>query len=128
MQCEGKTTDELKKQSTFVDWDFGEIWAFYEGQNDGYPMLKGINEGIASLNSVPKSSQVSLTKTADAYHVSALTDIQKVCLYDMTGNCLLQDAVNAKQYVLSLEKKNPFGVYLLQVCLTNGDLLCFKLR
>lgn len=128
VQCEGKTTDELKKQSTFVDWDFGEIWAFYEGQNDGYPMLKGINEGIASLNSVPKSSQVSLTKEADAYHVSALTDIQKVCLYDMAGNCLLQDAVNAKQYVLSLEKKNPFGVYLLQVYLTNGDLLCFKLR
>jgi len=33
----GKTTAEMKQQSTFTDWDFDYIWAIDETTNDGYP-------------------------------------------------------------------------------------------
>jgi len=33
----GKTTAEMKTQSTFTNWDFNTIWGIYAGVNDGYP-------------------------------------------------------------------------------------------
>ncbi|MFA7710395.1 MAG: GLUG motif-containing protein [Candidatus Neomarinimicrobiota bacterium] len=38
----GKTTAEVKTQSTFTDagWDFSDIWAINTAKNDGYPCLQ----------------------------------------------------------------------------------------
>ncbi|MDD3159933.1 MAG: hypothetical protein PHQ98_03130 [Candidatus ainarchaeum sp.] len=36
----GKTTQEMLQQSTFVNWDFSNIWAIDSSKNDGYPYLK----------------------------------------------------------------------------------------
>ena len=36
----GKTTSEMKIQSTFTDWDFANMWAIYKGNNDGFPSLQ----------------------------------------------------------------------------------------
>ncbi len=38
----GKTTADMKLQSTYVDWDFTEIWDIDAGQNSGYPFLRGV--------------------------------------------------------------------------------------
>jgi len=35
----GKTTAEMKSQSTFSGWDFSTIWGVNEASNDGYPYL-----------------------------------------------------------------------------------------
>ena len=37
---EGKTTTEMKTQSTFTDWDFSTVWAISSSINDGYPYLR----------------------------------------------------------------------------------------
>lgn len=37
---EGKTTTEMKTQSTFTDWDFSTVWAIDSTKNDGYPYLR----------------------------------------------------------------------------------------
>jgi len=37
---EGKITAQMKLQSTFVNWDFNNIWAINPNINDGYPYLK----------------------------------------------------------------------------------------
>lgn len=34
-----KTTQEMKQQSTFIGWDFINIWGIESGFNDGYPFL-----------------------------------------------------------------------------------------
>jgi hypothetical protein len=34
---EGKTTAEMKQQSTFTDWDFEMVWQISESVNNGYP-------------------------------------------------------------------------------------------
>ena len=35
----GKTTAEMKTQSTFVGWDFNNIWSINSHENNGYPYL-----------------------------------------------------------------------------------------
>ncbi len=45
--CEGKSTEEMEQQSTFVNWDFKDetingtkdIWVINSAQNDGYPLF-----------------------------------------------------------------------------------------
>lgn len=36
----GKTTAEMKTQSTFTDWDFSTVWAINPTINEGYPYLR----------------------------------------------------------------------------------------
>lgn len=40
---EPKTTDDMKTQSTFVNWDFVTNWSISPTYNDGYPNLDGVN-------------------------------------------------------------------------------------
>lgn len=37
----GKTTTQMKTQSTFTNWDFTNIWNITSGINDGYPFFIG---------------------------------------------------------------------------------------
>jgi len=37
---EGKTTDQMKTQSTYVGWDFSNIWEISSSNNNGYPTLR----------------------------------------------------------------------------------------
>jgi len=37
---EGKTTVEMKIQSTYVGWDFASIWGISSTKNNGYPTLQ----------------------------------------------------------------------------------------
>ncbi len=39
-ECVGKTTTEMKKKETFVDWDFAKIWDINGPMNSGYPYLR----------------------------------------------------------------------------------------
>ena len=40
----GKTTAEMKAQSTFVNWDFSSVWTVAAGTNNGYPSLRSITK------------------------------------------------------------------------------------
>lgn len=44
----GKNTAEMKTRSTFVDWDFVNIWNLYSGANSGYPVLRWQPDGNGS--------------------------------------------------------------------------------
>ena len=50
----GKTTDEMKQQATFDDWDFERVWSIDSNTNDGYPSLLKIGadndvDGVTSM-------------------------------------------------------------------------------
>ena len=36
----GKSTEDMKLQRTYVDWDFTNVWNIDDSTNDGYPFLK----------------------------------------------------------------------------------------
>ena len=57
----GKSTAEMKTQSTYTDWDFTFIWGIGEGNNDGYPFLlpsSTCSDGTIVLTSGPESQTV----------------------------------------------------------------------
>ena len=37
---EGKTTDYMKQQATFENWDFTTVWGINAGKNNGFPYLR----------------------------------------------------------------------------------------
>ncbi|MDD2627458.1 MAG: hypothetical protein PHR25_01505 [Clostridia bacterium] len=38
----GKTTSEMKKQSTYSGWDFNSVWSISPSKNGGYPYLRSV--------------------------------------------------------------------------------------
>lgn len=60
----GKTTAEMKQQSTFVGWDFTNIWDIDSGVNGGYPNLEGITANVAGVVATPTASANSGTYAA----------------------------------------------------------------
>jgi len=57
---EGKTTADMKKKDTYIDWDFNNIWAITNTENNGYPILKWqpykINLENANVSSIPSQT------------------------------------------------------------------------
>jgi len=45
----GKTTAEMKNQSTYTDWDFNSVWSISDAANDGYPILTGTLVSIETV-------------------------------------------------------------------------------
>ena len=37
-----KTAEDLRKSSTYLGWDFVNVWEFQDGVNDGYPVLRTV--------------------------------------------------------------------------------------
>jgi len=37
----GRTTTQMKTQSTFTGWDFNAVWGMHPAVNSGYPFLQG---------------------------------------------------------------------------------------
>lgn len=126
IQCDGKTTQEMKNQSTYVNWDFNNIWMIQADLNDGFPSLRSVNKGASSLDTVKDDAQVQLRLINGAYCLSAQNKIKHVYLYDMAGNVLLHEQVNDNQYVLTSDTPLS-GFYILRVFLDNGDILSLKL-
>ncbi len=49
-------TDNMKLQSTYVDWDFSKTWSIASTENDGYPQLQ-----IFAGSEIPGPSDVKVT-------------------------------------------------------------------
>lgn len=43
----GKTSEQLKDQATYLDWDFADVWAISADKNGGYPYLQSVSEQTA---------------------------------------------------------------------------------
>lgn len=99
----GKTTAEMKTQTTFTNWDFTNVWAIDPNVNDGYPFLR--NVGVSALpggqNWTPpdttaptvtlttatidntQNAVVESTETGTAYLIDATITVSQ--LSDITG-------------------------------------------
>ncbi|MCL1946012.1 MAG: InlB B-repeat-containing protein [Chitinivibrionia bacterium] len=52
-----KTTADMKKQPTYLDWNFGGVWAINSSTNDGYPYLNTDAGVVSQQFTVTFSSQ-----------------------------------------------------------------------
>lgn len=68
----GKTSDELKTQSTYTGWDFASVWTISSDKNGGYPYLQGFTPG---LGGAPGSVSVTVTDSENAAVTNAQVEI-----------------------------------------------------
>lgn len=76
----GKTTSEMKKISTFENWDFEDVWGINENDNDGYPFLQsqGYDYSFRSLRRTSGSSvQSRVRNLLDMGNVAEAEEIKE---------------------------------------------------
>jgi hypothetical protein len=76
----GNTTEEMKTQSTFVDWDFEDIWRIDSELNDGHPHLYWLDTDLPVVHLFPiQDSECGFVSFN--YSVSDDSDVVRCVLY-----------------------------------------------
>ncbi|WP_198142168.1 GLUG motif-containing protein, partial [Syntrophaceticus schinkii] len=81
---EGKTTEQMKEQETYVGWDFNDTWSIEGSKNNGYPFLKN-NPPATSATISPTTaffdkkagSQADVTTTITWNSATNVTAVKK---------------------------------------------------
>ena len=72
---EPRSTELMKTQSTFVGWDFDNVWAIHENYNDGYPFFLDWKEEKVRVSFRHKGGEVRVS-------VRSVEDQNLLWLYD----------------------------------------------
>ncbi len=86
----GNTTEEMKMQSTFVGWDFENVWGFDSSINDGYPYLLNAEYGILELFAGGSGSE------SDPYQISNVQELQNMGL-NLSAHYVLINDIDASE-------------------------------
>ncbi|MCF7832418.1 MAG: T9SS type A sorting domain-containing protein [Candidatus Marinimicrobia bacterium] len=128
----GKTTTEMKMQSTYTDssWNFIDTWVIDPEYNDGYPFLKWQRDGVG-IKEDPVPHEVALMQnypnpfnpiTTINYTIPSESKV-KLSIYDISGQLvetLIDDFYQAGQYEVKWNASNySSGIYISR--LENGN-------
>ena len=99
---EGKTTAEMKRMNTYIDWDFTDIWGINSAVNNGYPFLRlfgndnlpnAINSNFAGQKTLSlfsfagiQNGQIKLNLKAGSYTAQ---------IYNLQGRLIKSVDINA---------------------------------
>jgi len=112
----GKTTTEMKSQSTFTnaDWDFSSIWAISSNVNNGYPSFIG-QSTINGITETKADNKISLypNPATDAFQITGIEGTATLRLSDLSGRLLFTKEVTAGETVSV--NSLPNGVYLATI-------------
>ena len=106
-----KSSDELKKQETFVDYDFENIWGISEYINDGYPYLEAlVNKDLVALvdqiaalpkeDEITKDSKGTVEKIKEA--LAGLSEQDKALI---SFDALSDKVTKAEEAIKAIEEK-----------------------
>lgn len=90
----GKPSSEMKNLSTYVDWDFANVWSIENLNNSGYPHLGNYVTGIEDLNS---NSTFKLYPNPASDYISIESKdskLEQLDIYDITGKLVHQINLN----------------------------------
>ncbi len=85
---EGKTTNQMKIQSTFIDWNFVNIWNISASMNDGYPYLDNVYRGTPALFAGGTGT------SSDPYQISNAAQLQNMDL-NLSAHFVLINDIDA---------------------------------
>ncbi|HCA28156.1 MAG TPA: hypothetical protein DEP23_00505 [Ruminococcaceae bacterium] len=68
----GKSSADMKKQGTFADWDFEEVWSIDSSVNNGYPILTDLGVG-RQFTVTFKDHNDTVLKTETVYRGNSAT-------------------------------------------------------
>jgi len=121
----GRTTAQMKTQSTYIDWDFSNIWVLNSAINNGYPSLKVPTPSAISTNLMPSETKLfnnypnpfnPATTIKFDLQTSGLT---KLVVYNTKGELvktLVNGMQNAGRYSVSFDGSGyNSGVYFYKL-------------
>jgi hypothetical protein len=140
-----RTTTQMKRQLTFIGWDFSDIWAISPNINNGYPYLRSNTGGTTSISKTNKSDnrygilfdRNIVSQTAKARIILPVNEKAyetKIAVYDMTGNAVFETTVRGNEVSWNLTNKSgrfvANGTYLFaaQVKSANGKIYSYSAK
>ncbi|AFV22853.1 GLUG domain protein [Methanolobus psychrophilus R15] len=88
---EGRTTSQMKQQSTFIDWDFTHKWEIHCAVNNGYPYLQNLTTSYPIFENGDGSEN-------NPYEVSTICQLQAMNL-DLSAHYILINDIDASETV-----------------------------
>lgn len=70
--AEGLTDEQMKRQASFVNWDFDRTWSIDPAKNGGYPYLSWQNPGEISVRGVSLNKTTLTMLTGDREYLAAV--------------------------------------------------------
>nr|WP_315027482.1 T9SS type A sorting domain-containing protein [uncultured Chryseobacterium sp.] len=118
-----RTTQAMKTQSTFVNWDFVNVWSINPLINDGYPYLNP-NSGTLSANEVAVKPVVEVkihpVPADNQIYISSDTAVLKYTIFDMQGRLLNEGSPNSKNFNVVIDFLSK-GTYLINLVYSKGN-------
>jgi subtilisin family serine protease len=116
---EGKTTNEMKQQSTFLGWDFLNIWEIDSLINRGYPFLKSLFYSYSS----PQGEMCGDVPLSDCIYEESYQQCMNA--WQNLGTASMSTAMKcAKIYADSQASQNCSDGTLFGQCSNNKPLYC----
>lgn len=128
VNCEGKTTAEMKQAATYAGWNFASYWLIDAKINDGYPYPNFfINTGVSAAPTLVQEMEIQAKINGTLCEVSANQPLSSVSLYSTDGRLKLHKTdLNAR----SLTFRYPFKrnkIFLLVCRFKNNRTETLKL-
>jgi len=128
-----KTAEQLRQQSTFIGWDFENIWAIDPSTNNGFPFLRSFSNGSGtSISRNPTTSR----KTANTARFAGIRNGQitlnlnagnyTVELFNLQGRLIGSaniNAINGLNSVGIISDNLAKGVFILNVRQAQNSVL-----
>ena len=106
----GKTTAQMKTQTTFANWDFTNVWGICEGNTYPFLQWQGIDcNHLSIVEPQIASLRVYPNPTNGMLYINTENDV-RLKLYNLQGSLLLE--TTGKQIDMSAYSQ---GIYILQV-------------
>ncbi len=116
-KLEGKTTAQMKTQSTFTGWDFTDIWAIEEGKNNGYPYLQWqtFTPTIAAPNSQATNLVFSNSVSGEEKNIllnwTASQDAERYLVLRKTSSAATFTPIDNTEYTAGTTEGDGYVVY-----------------
>ena len=128
VNCEGKTTAEMKQAATYAGWNFASYWLIDAKINDGYPYPNFyIDTHIQEAPTVAQQMEIQAKINGTLCEVSANQPLSSVSLYSTDGRLKLR---KTDLNVRSLTFRYPFErnkIFLLVCRFKNNRTETLKL-
>jgi len=119
---EPRSTSQMKHKSTFIRWDFDEIWSIDKDINKGYPFLKfsvsssSADGGSSSSIGESSSSSEATTKSTQPPNTILLSNLPpntKIEVYNLQGK-RIYSAYPENPQILAIVVQTK-GVYIVKI-------------
>lgn len=121
---EGKTTNEMLQQATYVGWDFSGTWKFAANRNFNHPILYWQNETLlptTNLTTIYQGRNIYPTYANDLFYIRS-DKAGQISIFDIYGNTVKNAVIHTGENCIDISHL-PTGIYLVTAHTTTAKII-----